>query len=139
MPKKSAAELQTPKSKEKPLPRVLLPGRHVPEPAKAIFAEIVASVGEGHLQPVDRPLLEQLAVAIHVARELAAVIERDGVLTQTGKVSMAVRTLKSQQALIGQLCSRARLTPQNRISKDKARTTASQGGASLTELYETAR
>ena len=138
MPRKSITELTTPTPGEKPARRILLPGSHLPKPAKAIFAEIVSSVGQGHLQPVDRPLLEQLSVAIFVARELTAAIDTQGVLV-LDKVNPVVRHLKAQQALIGQLSSRLRLTTQNRISKDKAGTTASKGRVSTAELYDLAR
>ena len=135
MPRKSQADINTPRPDSGETPQLLLPCDHLPEPAKVIFAEIVASVGDGHLAQSDKPVLEALAVAIHVARELAAVVTRDGVETAEGKVSGAVRNLRAQQALIGQLSSRLRLTPQNRISKDKAATTTAHGSQSMAELY----
>ena len=138
MPRKSLSELSTPKSGEKPVPRLLLPGSHLQKPARAIFAELISSVGEGHFMPIDRPMLEQLSVAIHISRELAAVIDREGVML-CDKVNPVVRHLKAQQALIGKLASRLRLTTQNRISKDKAGTAARHGGASTAEIYELAR
>ena len=114
---------------------ILTAGQHVPEPARAIFAELVSSVTPGHFLPADRVLLEQLAVAVYVARELADSIERDGVIVD-GKVSQAVKVLKQQQALIGSLASRLRLTTQNRISKERAGTVAKGGADSIGELYD---
>lgn len=136
MPRKSAAALAvvapTPESAS-----VLFAGQHVPVPARVIFDELVSSVAPGHFLPVDRALLEQLAVALYIARELAKSIESDGVVID-GKVSQAVKVLKQQQALIGQLASRLRLTTQNRMSKEKAGTGAHGGLGSISEIYDNA-
>jgi len=136
MPRKSTAALAT-LSAVPAAARILIAGQHVPEAARAIFSEIVSSVSPGHFLPVDRPLLEQLAVALYVARELTDSIVRDGVVID-GKVSQAVKVLKQQQALVGSLASRLRLTTQNRISKERAGTVSRGGAASIGEIYDNA-
>ena len=136
MPRKSTAALAT-ITAVPAAARILIAGQHVPEPARAIFSEIVSSVSPGHFLPVDRPLLEQLAVALYVARELTASIVRDGVVSH-GQVTQPVKVLKQQQALIGSLASRLRLTTQNRVSKERAATVSKGGAASLGEIYDNA-
>jgi phage terminase small subunit len=117
---------------------LLRPGSHVPDSAKTVFQEIVASVRDGHFQPIDRPLLEQYAIAISIAREVAQAIDDDGVVVD-GRVHPAAKFLKTQQALCGQLASRLRLCTQNRMSKERATTGAYGGAESIAELYERAK
>ena len=105
---------------------------------KAVFLEIVASVKGDHFQPIDRPLLEQYAVAVSIAREVAQAIDDDGVVVD-GRVHPAAKFLKTQQALCGQLASRLRLCTQNRMSKERATTGAYGGAESIAELYERAK
>ena len=138
MPRKSINELGVAAPVSSIAPQLLRPGSHVPDSAKTVFQEIVASVRDGHFQPIDRPLLEQYAVAISIAREVAQASDKDGTVVD-GKVNPACKFLKQQQALCGQLASRLRLTTQNRMSKEKATTGAYGGAESIAELYERAK
>ena len=137
MPRKSAAAQAIKPASTTPAGRSLLPGSHLSDAASEVFGELVGSVSAGHFLPVDRVMIEELAVAIHIARELAGAIDRDGVM-DGDRVMPAVKVLKQQQALIGQLASRLRLTTQNRVSKDRAATAARDGAPSISELYESA-
>lgn len=137
MPKKSLADVTTLRPDSAESRHLLLPGSHVSDDVSAIFAEIVGSVSVGHFSTADRALIEQYAAALHIAREIAAHIAAEGVVID-GKVSAAAKAHKQQAALCGQLASRLRLTPQNRISKDRATTTARGGAASVSEIYDRA-
>ena len=137
MARKSANDLAVVRPYSGATPRLLLPGDHVSNAAAAVFMEIVNSVQDGHFQPIDRPLLEQYAVAVSIAREVATEIDNAGAVVD-GRVNPACKFLKQQQALCGQLASRLRLTTQNRMSKEKATTGAQGGCESVSELYERA-
>lgn len=135
MPRKSINELSVVRPDSGTAPGLLLPGSHVPATVRVVFAEIVGSVSVGHFSTADRALLEQFATALHVAREIAAAVDAEGVVVE-GRLNPLAKALKQQQAIVGQLASRLRLTTQSRISKDKASRTARGGSQSISELYD---
>jgi hypothetical protein len=102
-----------------------------------VFDEIIAGVAADHFKPADRVILEQLAVAVFIARELAAGVVRDGVIIN-GKPNQAARHLRQQQATIATLSTKLRLTTQSRITKRGAASAADSGPMSIAELYDKA-
>ena len=138
MPIKSAAALSIIPPRSVSTPPGLLPCEHVPDAARAIFAEIVSSVAPGHFRPCDRTLLEQLAVAIFIARELADHVTTEGVIV-AGRPNQAARHLRQQQATVASLATKLRLTTQSRISKRGAASAADSGMHSISEIYENAQ
>jgi len=92
----------------------------------AVFRELVTSVAPGHFQACDLPLLEELACAIHVAREAREALS--GAELGTPKGNALARLLREQGKAIAMLATRARLTPQSRMSREKAGSAASGHG-----------
>jgi hypothetical protein len=116
----------------------LSPDAALPVPVAAVFRELVGSVGADSFAPCDYPLVEQLAVALTHAREAARALERDGLIVD-GKVNPIARLLREQQKLVAMLATRLRISPQSRMSREKAGANAKRGGESIAALYERAR
>ena len=138
MPRKSAAALAIAPMGEPRTPLSLAPGEHVPEAARPIFYEIVSSVAPGFFTPTDRALLEQLAVALWVCRQLATALETDGVIDQDGKANQVGRHLRSQQQTVIALQTKLRLSKQARATKRNAASAAKAAPPSVAEIYEAA-
>ena len=139
MPRKSAASLAVTRTGEQSTPLSLAPGDHLPEPARPIFYEIVSSVASGFFSPTDRALIEQLAVALYVCRELATALVADGVIGQDGAPNQVGRHLRSQQQTVIALQTKLRLSKQARATKRGAAAAANAAPPSIAEIYENAR
>ena len=101
----------------------LTPRQGFPESLSRAFTELVGSVGPDHFCEADRPLLEAMATAVCMSREASAHVEEHGLMLPNGKPNPAGKVLLENQKLIKQLATALRLTPQSRISADKAGTT----------------
>jgi hypothetical protein len=130
MPRRSADSYLTPVLD---VARVPLEPRAELDPKVAeVFRELVASVAPGHFQPCDRPVVEALATAIYIARQA-----QDGLAAAdwgTTRGQALARLLREQSKAISMMATRLRLTPQSRMSKDKASGTARGGEQDLSWL-----
>ena len=104
------------------------------------FSRVVASVDASHFRVADA-LLEDYAQAIVIRRQLSAELAEQGPIVD-GKPSPLIAAIREQSRLIASLATKLRLTPQSRISKDKAGKTTARPesvGVPLTEYVERAR
>lgn len=129
MPRVSTAALQTPVVDVR---RVrLTPGPElVPRVARA-FQERVASVSPEHFTEADRPVLNVLAAAVVTHADAVAHVEEHGLMLDNGKPNPASKVATDTAKLIASLCTTLRLTPQSRMSADKAATTTRESAPDL--------
>jgi hypothetical protein len=99
-----------------------------------VFGELVASVDASHFRESDRPILEELAQAVALQREAVGMLSAEGLIV-AGAVNPLAKVVATQGRLIASLATRCRLTPQSRMSKDKAaRTGVEPVGVDFTRL-----
>ena len=95
-----------------------------------MFSELVASVGPAHFRESDRPIVEELAQAVAIAREASQALAEQGLLVEGEdgeRPNPLLKVISTQGRLIASLATRCRLTPQSRISKDKSNATTQEG------------
>jgi P27 family predicted phage terminase small subunit len=105
----------------------LQPPSHLPAAARAIFAEIVASVAPGHLRVCDTPVIAALASSMHIARGAAEALEREG-LTIGMKVNPNIAIFERATKSIATLSAKLRITPSSRLDRKIAGTTTRDRG-----------
>lgn len=97
-------------------------------PAEAtVFTELVNSKHASHFRESDRAALDQTARAIAFSHQIAAALAGEPLLVpgQHGpRPNPLIAVQRGQARLISTLLTRLRMTPQARISKDKAATTS---------------
>ena len=120
----------------------LQPGPELTPSQARVFTELVGSKEPAHFRECDRPLLNQAVRAIELADELARALDgapllvpgRDGL-----RANPLIPTQREQARLVASLLTRLRLTPQARMSRDKAAKTTPDDGANLTRALHLAR
>lgn len=125
MPRKPAAAFLTPAPVDVRQTRIRARAGLPPNVA-AVFNEITASVEAAHIRASDLPVFEELARAIALQREASAALAgqplvvagRDG-----PRPHPLVKVVSEQARLIASLATRCRLTPQARMSKERANST----------------
>ena len=113
------------------VPRGDMPPRHARE-----FAEIVGSVEPEHLRACDAAMVEHLAVARVLGRDLAERVEAEGAVLPDGSINPALRALRYQQGVISTLSSRLRLTPSSRADRKVAGVTTRSATAGVDAAFE---
>ena len=116
----------------------LLPRAELPPEVSRVFGELVGSVEPDHFREADRPILEELAQAIALQRAATAALHEGGLMTG-GELNPLVRVVGAQAGLIARLATRCRLTPQSRLSKDRAAATTGAAVPSPSAALELAR
>lgn len=119
MPRRSSADLATPRRTAAPVRGRLRPSPDLPEPAASVFRALTESVDAEHFRGADRPLLEELAVALVVARNMRVAALAPAAALEARDL---LRALRDQQRLIASLAIRCRLAPSSRITKRGAAT-----------------
>jgi phage terminase small subunit len=90
----------------------LQPPSHLPAAARAIFAEIVASVAPGHLRVCDTPVIAALASSLTIGMKV------------NPNIAIFERATKS----IATLSAKLRITPSSRLDRKIAGTTTRDRG-----------
>ena len=125
MPRKSAAQLATPKimftAKRPPPPDGL------PAGAAALWASICAGVDANYFGTGDMVLLEALCRADSQKRACDAIVERDGVMLPDGTPNPALKMSVTLAASMGSLSGKLRLC--------KSATTRAESAALKTALH----
>jgi phage terminase small subunit len=85
----------------------------------AVFRSIKAAVPVDHFQASDEPLLIEYCTAVVQARRAAAMLRRDGDVTDKGRPSGWVTVQEKAQRSMISLSLRLRLSPQARREKVK--------------------
>ena len=126
MPRKSAAAYLIPAPGDG-RPTRLRPPADIPPSVAGVMAEIIGSVDAAHLRACDLPMVEELARTIVTQRATAHALI-GAPLVVSGKPNPLLVMERAATKLIAMLATRLRLTPQSRLSKDKANTTTQGGG-----------
>jgi hypothetical protein len=112
-----------------PMPNVsgsagrIRPGPHLSPKIAKVFEEITRASAPTAFAECDRQLLDSLAAAIAYMRQAQAALERRGVVVK-GTINPLARFVRDQQKIIATLCTRLRISPQSRVSKERAATNA---------------
>jgi phage terminase small subunit len=91
----------------------------LPEPARALWAEVMRSTPEQQWRPGDLPLLAVYCRTHALASEAAARLEAEGQLVD-GRPSPWARLLAEHAKVLAGLASKLRLAPSSRIRPDAA-------------------
>jgi hypothetical protein len=113
-----------------PMPNVsggpgrIWPGPHLSPKIAKVFEEITRASAPAAFSECDRPLLDSLATAIAFTRQAQRTLERRGLVIR-GEINPLTRYVRDQQRIICTICTRLRISPQSRVSKEKAGANAS--------------
>lgn len=99
-------------------PRLQAPP-HLPDAVRAIFNEIVSSVGTTHFRACDVVLLTQLATAMHIARQASENIENQG-LTLGHRPNPNLGVFERATKTVASLTSKLRIAPSSREDRKSA-------------------
>jgi hypothetical protein len=123
-------------------PRLLVPGSEL-APADAVaFTALVSSRDPSHFCEADRPLLNAAARAIRMEQDVAAALVGQPLVVQARngpQPNPLVAMQREQQRLIAALLRGLRMTPQSRMSRDKAANTTTPSTPNLTDALALAR
>ena len=113
----------------------LSPAEYLSRPVREAFVALVASVTPEHFKNADRAVIEALAQAVVIARELEAELAKRGTVDADGRVSPLIRHLRAQHGLIASLSVRLRMTPSSRADR-KTKAFSAPGQESVSEMFE---
>lgn len=128
MPRKSAASKMVSVTGQ---PAPLEPRKGLAPPLRKLFAQIVAEVQARHFVPSDRALLERYCEAIALAETAQAHIEREGAVTEEGRISPWVTVQEKAHRSAVALSGKLRLCPSARLDRKVAGTTTAAPARSM--------
>lgn len=101
----------------------------LPEPWRAIWDEVIQSVGSDHWRLADGPVVEAYVTTLARLRSVQEALARDGEIDADGNRTQASRVAEACAKVLAQIAPKLRLCPSARHDARQANRTTSGGTA----------